>query len=122
MHAHHGEDTTDIEQLFGAPQADRAVTLDAQPIEFVVSRESRAKLTVPLQDLAIDVTDELQEGSVLRHFGSVHFRHGAGKQSADFVGIRMQRCHQYLHCHRTRLRRPAWSDGTAMRFSYDRRN
>lgn len=97
VHPQHGKDATHVEQFVRAPQANGAVTLDVQPLEFIVPLEARSKLLVLAQRFAIGVVDELHQSAVLRHFGPVHVRHGAGKQGANLVRVRAQRWHQSLH-------------------------
>ncbi len=87
LHAHHREQPRQGRQLGGAADADRAVALQVQALQFTAALQVPGKRRLPLQDLGVDFGHQLHQGTVERHLLAVHVRHRPGKSLAIRSGL-----------------------------------
>ena len=62
-----------------------AMALDIDALQLAGPRQALAQGSVLGQHLGIDVGNQFQQRSVLRHLGAIHLRHRFGKQRTDAV-------------------------------------
>ncbi len=77
IHSHHREHPANREELVGSAEADSAVALDAQTLQFAIADEAIAQIQIVGEGVGIHVTDQFGERAVLRDLGPEHIRHGA---------------------------------------------
>lgn len=86
-HAHDGEQAAHDRELLDGPETNRAVTLHVQAIVLAGLTQAVGELLALLQHLGIDIGDEIEQGTVLRHLGFVHAGQCPRKQCTDVVGF-----------------------------------
>ncbi|MCY1182411.1 hypothetical protein D9M73_229700 [compost metagenome] len=85
LHAHDREQAGDGSQFVGGADADGAVALLVQALDFAGPAQGFGNLGLLGHDLLVDFAHQRQQGAVQRHFLFVHERHGGGELRANAV-------------------------------------
>ncbi|MNP36717.1 hypothetical protein D3C76_1301270 [compost metagenome] len=108
LHAHHREQAAQRRQFLGGADANRAVALLIQALDFAGSAQLRGHRRVAGQHLGVGAGHQFHQGAVQRHFFAVHVRHRPREALADQV-----RADDVLVAHKLESRR---SDSGVGRF------